>query len=159
MGGVPNLISTLAQSPAAVNAYLAFDGALAKGSLPRSLREQLALVVGEANSCDYCVSAHSMLGGKAGLSTDEVLKARAGNATDPKNAAALGFARKVVRERGLVSDQDVTALRTAGFSEGEIVEIVANTALNIFTNYFNHVAQTVVDFPPAPKLESCGCGH
>lgn len=157
LGLVPNLVSTLAQSPAAAHAYLAFSGALAKGSLSAKLREQISLVVGETNSCDYCVAAHTLLGGKAGLTQDETLAARSAESSDPKTAAALAFAQKLVKERGIVSDADVAGLREHGFTDGDIAEIVANTALNIFTNYFNHVAETVVDFPAAPKLEACGC--
>jgi len=154
LGIVPNLVSTLAQSPAAANAYLAFSGALAKGSLSAKSRELIALSVGEANSCDYCVSAHTYLGNHAGLSQEEVLDARRGTSTDPKRQAALSFVRKVVSERGRVNADDVESLRTHGFTNGDIAEIVANTALNIFTNYFNHVANTEIDFPIAPKLEA-----
>jgi len=159
LGLVPNLVATLAQSPAAAHAYLAFSGALAKGSLPRKLQEQISLLVGETNSCDYCVAAHTLLGGKAGLNPAEVLAARTAESSDSKSQAALEFARKLVTERGQVSDEDVTGLRAHGYTDGDIAEIVANTALNIFTNYFNHVAGTVVDFPAAPKLAACGCKH
>lgn len=159
LGLVPNLVSTLANSPAAANAYLAFSGALAKGSLPRKLQEQISLVVGETNACEYCVAAHTLLGGKAGLTPDEMLAARAAESGDPKTGAALAFAQKVVTGRGRVTDQDVAVLRQHGYTDGDIAEIVANTALNIFTNYFNHVAGTVVDFPAAPKLAACGCAH
>jgi uncharacterized peroxidase-related enzyme len=158
-GLVPNLVSTLAQSPAAANAYLALSGALARGSLNAQLRQQIALVVGEENSCDYCLAAHSLLGEKAGLSKEEVLAARGAESADPKAAAALVFAQKLVAERGHVSDEDLAALREHGFTDGDIAEMVANTALNIFTNYFNHVAGTVVDFPAAPKLAPCACDH
>jgi uncharacterized peroxidase-related enzyme len=159
LGLVPNLVATLTQSPAAANGYLAFSGALAKGSLPRKLQEQISLVVGETNSCDYCVAAHTLLGGKAGLSQAETLAARAAESADPKTEAALVFARKIVTERGQVSDEDVTGLRAHGYTDGDIAEIVANAALNIFTNYFNQVAGTVVDFPAAPKLSACACAH
>jgi uncharacterized peroxidase-related enzyme len=152
MGMVPNLVATLAQSPVAAHAYLAFSGALAKGALSRKLQEQISLAVGEANACDYCLAAHSLLGAKAGLNRDEVLAARTAKSHDPKTEAALEFARKIVTERGHVSDEDVEGLRAHGYTDGDIAEIVANTALNIFTNYFNHVAETVVDFPAAPKL-------
>jgi uncharacterized peroxidase-related enzyme len=157
LGLVPNLVSTLAQSPAAAHAYLAFSGALAKGSLSRKLQEQISLVVGETNACDYCLAAHTLLGGKAGLTPDETLAARAAESADPKTEAALVFAKKIVTERGQVTDEDVAGLRQHGYTEGDIAEIVANTALNIFTNYFNHVAGTVVDFPAAPKLAACAC--
>jgi uncharacterized peroxidase-related enzyme len=159
LGLVPNLVATLAQSPAAAHAYIAFSGALDKGSLPGKLQEQISLVVGETNSCDYCVAAHTLLGGKAGLTPDETLAARAAESADPKPEAALVFAQKIVTERGHVTDEDVADLRKHGFTDGDIVEIVANTALNIFTNYFNHVAGTVVDFPAAPKLAACACTH
>jgi uncharacterized peroxidase-related enzyme len=159
LGLVPNLVSTLAQSPAAAHAYLAFSGALAKGSLPRKLQEQISLAVGETNSCDYCVAAHTLLGGKAGLTPGETLAARAAESADPETEAALEFAKKIVTERGHVTDEDVAGLRKNGFTDGDIAEIVANTALNIFTNYFNHVAGTVVDFPAAPKLAACRCAH
>jgi len=154
LGIVPNLVSTLAQSPAAANAYLAFSGALSKGSLSAKSRELIALAVGEANSCDYCVSAHTYIGTHAGLTEEEVLDARRGTSSDPKRKAALSFIKKLVSERGHVSAEDIEALRTQGFSESDIVEIVANTALNIFTNYFNHVAATEIDFPIAAKLEA-----
>jgi uncharacterized peroxidase-related enzyme len=154
LGIVPNLVSTLAQSPAAANAYLAFSGALSKGSLSAKTRELIALAVGEANSCDYCVSAHTYLGNHAGLTEEEVLDARRGTSSEPKRKAALSFIKKLVAERGHVRAEDIESLRQQGFSEGDIVEIVANTALNIFTNYFNHVAATEIDFPVAPKLEA-----
>jgi uncharacterized peroxidase-related enzyme len=152
MGMVPNMISTMAHSPAVVQAYLGFSQSLAGGSLPASLREQIALAVGEANQCNYCVSAHSFLGNKAGLSESDILDARHGTASDGLTDAALVFARKIVENRGHVSDEDVEELWSAGFTDGEIAEIVANVALSIFTNYFNHVAETEVDFPPVPSL-------
>ena len=153
MGMVPNLISTMAQSPAVANAYLSFSGALSGGNLPSSLREQIALTVGQRNECSYCLSAHTMLGKSAGLSEDDVVVARQGTASDAKSAAALEFAAKLVDDRGNVSDEDLTTVRNAGFSDGEIAEIVANVALNLFTNYFNHVAETEVDFPKAESLD------
>ena len=152
MGSVPNLISTLANSPAAAQAYLGFAQALAGGSLSAPLREQISLAVGQRNDCDYCVAAHSFLGHKAGLGEEDILDARRGTASDEKAAAALEFARKIVENRGWVSDEDVEEVRRAEFTEGEIAEIVANVALNIFTNYFNHVAGTEVDFPVVPAL-------
>ena len=152
MGMVPNLISTMAQSPAVAQAYLGFSQSLAGGSLPAPLREQISLAVSEANQCNYCVSAHCFLGSKAGLSESDLLDARHGTAADEKANAALGFARKIVEDRGHVNDEDVDEVRRAGYTDGEIAEIVANVALNIFTNYFNHVAETEIDFPVAPSL-------
>ena len=152
LGGVPNIIATMAQSPAVANAYLNFSGALKSGMLSDRLREQIALVTGQENACEYCLAAHTALGKKAGLSEHETLDARRAEANDAKEKAALVFAKKLVDNRGEVSDEDVQQLRGADFADGEIAEIVANVALNIFTNYFNHVADTEVDFPVAPEL-------
>lgn len=152
MGTVPNLIATMANSPAVANAYLGFSAALSSGLLPPRVREQIALVVGESNSCDYCVAAHTALGKRAGLSEDETLAARRAEPADAKERAAIKLARRIVTERGFVNDDDVRQVREAGYNEGEIAEIVAHVALNTFTNYFNHVAETEVDFPSAPEL-------
>ncbi len=82
-----------------------------------------------------------------GLSQEELTAAQSGQSSGEKESVALSFATKIVRERGWVSDEDVAALRQIGFDDGEIVEIIATTVLNIFTNYFNHVAETEIDFP------------
>jgi uncharacterized peroxidase-related enzyme len=152
MGMVPNMISTMAQSPVVAQAYLGFSRDLAGGSLPAALRERISLAVSEVNQCNYCLSAHSFLGSKAGLSESDLLDARHGTASDEKTNAALVFARKIVEDRGNVSDEDVEEVRRAGYTDGEIAEIVANVVLNIFTNYFNHVAETEVDFPLVRSL-------
>jgi uncharacterized peroxidase-related enzyme len=152
MGTVPNLIATMANSPAVAKAYLGFAQALSGGTLPRRLREEIALVVGEANACGYCVAAHTALAKRAGLTEQQTKDARRATSGEEKEQAALLFARKVVQNRGIVADADVDLLRRAGYTEGEIGEIVAHVALNLFTNYFNHVAATELDFPAAPEL-------
>ena len=152
MGMVPNLIATMASSRAVAQAYLGFSQSLSSGQLPTRLREQIALVVGETNHCGYCLAAHTALGKGAGLSEAETCNARRAEVKDEKENAALVFARKIVEERGWVSDEDVETVRQAGYNDGEIAEIVANVSLNIFTNYFNHVAGTEIDFPAAPEL-------
>ena len=152
MGMVPNMIATMATSPAVANAYLSFSGALAGGALPASFRERIALATGQANDCHYCLSAHSLLGKGAGLSESDVVDARNATASEAKEAAGLAFAHKLVENRGQVSDDDLAAVRNAGYSDGDVAEIVANVALNIFTNYFNHVADPEIDFPVAPAL-------
>ena len=153
MGKVPNILATMANSPAVANGYLAFSSALAAGSLPASLREQIALTVGESNQCQYCLSAHSFLGKAAGLSNEEIIQSRQGTSSDEKASAAVTFARRLADQRGNVTDEDIDAVRNVGFSEGEIGEIVAVVALNTFTNYFNHVADPDIDFPVAPELQ------
>jgi len=160
LGTVPNLMRTMANSPAVLEAYLGFSGTLAKGALGTKLREQIALAVGESNDCRYCLAAHTALGRMAGLNDEQIRDSRRGRSPDRKTEAALAFARKVVAERGSVSDADVDALRAAGFNDGDVAEIVANVALNLFTNYFNHVAGTEIDFPEAESLpceRACAC--
>jgi uncharacterized peroxidase-related enzyme len=152
LGVVPNLMRTLGQSPAALEAYLGFSGTLAKGVLPAAVREQLALAIGESNACDYCLSAHTLLGKGAGLTPEAIVEARRSQAADAKVDALLKFAAAVVAARGLVSDEALAAVRTAGASDAEIIEVVAHVALNTLTNYTNHVAQTVIDFPRAAPL-------
>ena len=127
MGTVPNLIATMANSPAVARAYLGFAQALAgcAGSLPLRLREQIALVVGEANACGYCVAAHTALGRRAGLTEQETKEARRASSHDGKEQAALEFARKIVQDRGVVADEDVERLRRAGYNDGAVGEIVA----------------------------------
>jgi len=147
LGITPNMMKTMAQSPAVLEAYLNFSGALGGGKLSARLREQIALISAEVNGCGYCASAHTAIGKMVGLDEDAILAARNGNATDAKNDAALKFARAVIVNRGEVSDAGLQAVKDAGFSDGEVGEIVANVALNIFTNYFNEIAKTDIDFP------------
>ena len=147
IGMTPNLMKTLAQAPAALEAYLNFNGALGGGVLDAKFREQIAIAVAQANSCEYCLSAHTTIGKMTGLKPEELAASRHAQAVDPKQDAGLKFAQALVIHRGLVSDAALQGVRSAGFSEAEITEIVAHVALNIFTNYFNHVAQTEVDFP------------
>lgn len=156
LGMAPNIMRTLANSPAALNAYLSFSGALSKGRLSPRLREQIALVVAETNACDYCLSAHSALGKIAGLDEDEIQRSRDAEASDPVSRAALVFARKLVAGRGWVEDGDLEEVRSAGYDEGGVAEIVANVALNLFTNYFNHVADTEIDFPRVRSAVTAG---
>jgi AhpD family alkylhydroperoxidase len=141
------MMKTMAESPAVLEAYLSFSGALAGGILNARLREQIALISAEINGCGYCASAHTAIGKMVGLGEDAILAARNGNAADAKDDAALKFASAVIVHRGEISDADLQAVKDAGFSDGEIGEIVANVALNIFTNYFNEIARTDIDFP------------
>lgn len=146
-GATPNLFKVAAQSPAALEALIALNGALGAGVLPGKTRESLAIAVAEVNGCDYCLSAHSLIGKGAGLSDADITLARSGRAADSKVEAALAFARAVIAERGKVSDADLAAAHTAGLDDGALVEVVAQVAMNIFTNYLNSVADTEIDFP------------
>lgn len=146
LGMVPNMFKTLAHSPAALAGYLNFNQAIS-GALTPTLREQIALAVAGFNGCDYCTSAHTLLGSNAGI-TDEELKANLlGESNNERTQAGLSFALRVVDSRGRVTDNDLELIKTSGFSDAEIVEIIAIVALNLFTNYFNHIADTEIDFP------------
>ena len=162
LGMIPNLLKTMAQSPAVLSAYLGMSQALTSALTP-ALREQIALTVAGANYCRYCASAHTALGARVGLDADELKANLRGDAGDPRARAALRFARAVVERRGWVRDEDLTDVRAAGFSDRQVAEIVAVVALNLFTNYFNHVAATEIDFPivetEPPASDRIGVGR
>lgn len=147
LGGTPNLFTTLAHSPAALGVFVGALGALGNSKLSGGLREQIALTVAGANGCDYCASAHTALGKMNKISEGELAQNLQTKSGDAKTQAALVFARKIVEARGHVSDADVQTVRAAGYGESEIVDMVAVTCINIFTNYFNHIAGTEIDFP------------
>ena len=153
LGMVPNLFRVVSSSPAALEGYLGLSAALGKGTLAAATRERIALAVAEINGCTYCLSAHTYLGKNlAKLDDAEILANRKGHSNDPKADAAVRFAANVTRTRGHVSDEDLRAVKLAGYDDAQIVEIVQHVALNSFTNYINEVAQTVVDFPVAKAL-------
>lgn len=147
MGVVPNIFGAFANAPAALQGYLSFNEALAGGSLDAALREKIALVTASANGCDYCASAHSFLGEKAGIDKIELAKNLIGRSANEKDEAALLFAKEVIAKRGRVPSESVENMRRVGYSDEEIVEIIAHVSLNTYTNYFNEVFQTENDFP------------
>lgn len=148
LGIVPNMMKLIGNSPAALEGYLSLNGAVAKGKLNTQMRERIALATAEFNGCDYCLSAHSYLGTNvAKLSGDEIDAARNGHSSDAQADAALRFAIKVAERQGRVSDADLASLRSAGFDDAAVIEIVVNVALNVLTNYVNNVARTDIDFP------------
>lgn len=148
LGSVPNLFRLVSTSPAALEGYLGMNAALNKGALPAATRERIALAVAEINGCDYCLSAHTYLGKHvAKLDDTEITANRSGASNDPKADAAVRFAAKVTRQRGRVSEEDVRAVKLAGYDDAQIIEIVQHVALNTWTNYINEVAKTDIDFP------------
>jgi uncharacterized peroxidase-related enzyme len=147
MGRVPNIFKLMANSPAAVNAYLAFSDALSKGLLDAQMRERIAIAIAETHDCEYCLSAHVAIGKSVGLSDDELAKARQQQSADPKADAAMSFVRDVIVRKGDIIEADLSEARAAGLTDGEVAELIANLALNVFTNYFNLVAKTENDFP------------
>ncbi len=153
LGSVPNMFRIIANSPQTLEGYLALNGALGKGSLTAQTRERIALAVAEINGCSYCLAAHSYLGSNlARLSAAEIEANRRGTSGDAKAAIAVAFAASIARNRGQVSDSDLQAVRSAGYSDAEIVEIVGHVALNTLTNYINEVLGTEIDFPTVDSL-------
>ena len=153
LGVVPNLFRLVANSPAALEGYVGLIGALGKGALAAATRERIALAVAEINACSYCLSAHTYLGQHvAKLDDAEIAANRGGGSNDPKADAAVRFAAKIVRERGHVTEGDLRAVKSAGYDEAQVIEIVLHVALNTWTNYINEVAKTEIDFPVARAL-------
>lgn len=146
-GVTPNMFKAVANSPAALRSMWGAFGSLSSGVISAKLGEQIAVAVANRNSCEYCLAAHTALGRKAGASADEMSAAKEGQSTDLKTAAALRFALQLVETRGQVTATDVQGVRSAGFSDEEIVEILAHVALNLFTNYVNIAFAVPVDFP------------
>ena len=168
LGVVPNLTRVLANAPAALEGYLGFSGALAGGILSAKVREKIAIAVAQGNSCDYCLSAHTFIAGKLGVGEMDIVDARRAMSSMDKDDAILKLALSILVQQGQVSDTALQSARAAGLNDAEIVETTAHVALNIFTNYLNHVAQTVVDFPEVKSAEvevgeacavGCGCNH
>lgn len=149
-GATPAMFRAVAQSPAALRSMWSSFGALAGGVIPPRLGEQIAVAVADRNGCAYCLAAHTALGRKTGASAEEMAAAQQGESSDPRTAAALRFALALVDRRGQVPAAQVQQLREAGFDDGQIVEIVAHVALNLFTNYVNVALDVPVDFPAVP---------
>lgn len=154
LGLLPNLITTLAHSPGALNGYLALSGALADSLLDARQREIVALAIGQANECGYCLAAHTAIGKGAGLNGEAIAAARRGEGTSPADAALARFARVLTETRGNATDVDYQAFLAGGFSPAQALDVVALVALNTLTNYTNHLAGTVVDFPAVPLQQA-----
>ena len=154
LGVVPNLFRVFALSPATLEGLLGLSGALSK-TLDVKTRERIAIAVANVNGCDYCLSAHTYIGlNLAKITPEDAEQSRKGSSTDPKAAAAVRFAVKVAQNRGKVTDADVAAVKLAGYSEAQIVDIVGVVAENVLTNFLNNVAQTDIDFPVVQSADA-----
>ena len=153
MGQIPNVLGTLANSPAAVHAYVNLKDALSKGSLGDKVGESLAIAIARKSECGYCSSAHFAIADMVGVDEDERRQTLQGKSNDPKVQALIDFAYAIIDKRGFVDDSDISALRDAGHGDDAILEVLTVVTLNLFTNYANHIAETTVDFPEI-KTES-----
>ncbi|WP_299884109.1 carboxymuconolactone decarboxylase family protein [uncultured Lacinutrix sp.] len=147
LGFIPNLIKVFGNSPATLQTYLSLGELTASGEFTNKYREQLALAIAESNACNYCLSAHTAIGKMNGLTDEQTQQSRQGFANEEKAQAGLQFAKLVTENRGQVSTEAINDVKTAGFNDGEILEIVLNVVSNTLTNYVNHIAETEVDFP------------
>ena len=148
LGSVPNIFRIIANSPVTLDGFIGFSSALRKGALPAATRERIALAVAEVNSCHYCLAANSYLGKKnAKLTVTEMTRNRQGRSTDVKADVAVRFARAIAENRGQVDNSIFNEVKSAGYDDAQIVEIIAHVALNTLTNYVNEVLETEIDFP------------
>ena len=147
LGMVPNFLKVLANSPVALRAFLGLHEIAGGGSLDAQTRERIALTLAQQNSCQYCVSAHTALGRKAGLSSAEIEANRTGTSQDAKAAVAVKFAQALAEHSGGVTTAELLEVRDAGFSDAEIVEIIAHVGMNVFTNILAKASRVEIDFP------------
>lgn len=159
MGKVPNIFKLMGNSPAVLKGYVSMSEAQDALSLNPKVRELIALAVSQANQCNYCLSAHSAIGQQAGLAEQDILHAREGKAANAKTQAILTFVRAVVEKRGHLDDAALSQLKTAGVTDAEVVEILFVIQTTMFTNYFNHIFDTEIDFAQAPQLHLAGSRH
>jgi alkylhydroperoxidase family enzyme len=145
LDGIPNFLRLLAKSRVSAEAYLHTEAALADGVLSPHQRAKIALLVAEINGSQYCRALSEHIARVAGLTDADIMLSRTACSDDPKAQAMMHFVQAIVLQRGEVGNDDFTAMRKAGLSESEMIEILANVALNIFTNYFNILAQTDLD--------------
>ena len=146
------MLTTFANSPVVLEAYLNFWDALDRGILPAHLREKIALYVAESNGAGYCVSAHCTMSKCSGITDEEIQDSRRGQSPNSKTEAILHFVKRVLDTRGTVSSDEIVRLKNLGTTDEEITEIIANVVFVIFSNYFNNVAGTVIDFPQVKLL-------
>jgi uncharacterized peroxidase-related enzyme len=147
-GRVPNMALLLAASPAALQGYLALLTALDGGTLGAQTAERIALAVAETIGCQYGLSLHTFCARNGiGLDDAEITANRSGASNDPRADAAVCFAAKLVRSQDAVGDDDLRALKAAGYDDGQIIEIVLHAGLNILAGLLNKVGETDIDFP------------
>lgn len=154
LGGTPNLLKTMAHSPAVLKSYLDYSGALNDATLSAAVREQIALAVANANKCGYCAAAHTVIGKGAGLTGDQAVAAQRGEAEDPKTQAIVTLALQINENRGWITNEQFKAATEAGVTQPEVLETVAVVTFNLLTNYLNHVIETEVDFPKVDLVET-----
>ena len=151
LGRVPNMYKVMANSPAVLDAYVKMNTALSVGAIGNKMAEMIALATAEHNECSYCLSAHSYLGNKLGLTEQQMHEAKTFQSENVKTEAGLQFAKKLLKNPNTISADDLAPLKEQSYTDGEILEIIANVIRNVFTNYVNIVSNTEVDWPVIVK--------
>lgn len=151
-GMIPNTVQVMANSPAVLESFLVFSTAMGKAKIGGKLHNQLKFTTSEVNACSYCTSILSAVAPSAGLTAEDILAGRTGDSDDRRTKAALAFAHDVLASRGKVSNQQLDAVRSAGFDDADIVEMVASVVLGCLTNFLNNVAETELDIPKAAPV-------
>ena len=152
MGGVINLFQALGNNPSTLSGFLQIGASLKESGLSAVDRETISLVSAHMNGCEYCESAHSVLGKMAGMKPEEILSVRKGIGSDQKSKALVSFVKELISERGHVSDQTFNSIKAAGYTDSQVTAIFLGVAENLFTNYFNNFNGTIVDFPKIEKV-------
>jgi uncharacterized peroxidase-related enzyme len=154
LGLLPNMFRVFAHSKVALDTYLQLAELAGRSRFDARQRERIALAVGSANDCGYCVAAHGAIGGMVGLGPDDIARARQAQADQPRDAAVLQLAQRIIESRGHVPVDELDRFKAAGFDDAAILEVLVNVVLNLYTNYTNHLARTEIDFPEAPSLQA-----
>jgi uncharacterized peroxidase-related enzyme len=147
LGMVPNFLKVFANSPAALRAFLGLHGIANEGVLNAQTRERIALALAQQNGCEYCLSAHTAIGRKAGLSGSEIDANRAGTSEDARAAVAVKLARSLAEHNGEIATAELVEARAAGYSDAEIVEIITHVGMNVMTNILGKASRVEIDFP------------
>ena len=151
LGMVPNLYAMLAHSETALGNYLAFQNA--KSSINGKAREVVNLVVSQVNGCEYCLAAHTAIGGMVGFTPEQIVEIRRGRASfDPKLDALARLVLNISIERGHADPAVVSAFLAAGWTQGNLVDVIVVIGDKTVTNYLHGATKVPVDFPAAPKI-------
>jgi len=152
LGFVPNLYATIAHSDNGLAKYLAFQGA--KTSLTNKEKEVVNLVVSEVNGCRYCLSAHTVLGKMNGFSDEQILDLRSGQSATPKLDALAKLTKDITENKGRASSDTLAAFYAAGYTDGNLVDVILQISDKIAMNYLHNLTQIPIDFPIAAELET-----
>jgi uncharacterized peroxidase-related enzyme len=145
-GLIPNLHRVLAESPAALEAYATLWSIAEKTAFTPQERNIAYIAIIYENECTYCMAGHTNLSRMAKVEPEAITAVREGRPiADPKLQALRQFAAKVTRNRGVVSEADVSTFKAAGYDNRAMLDVLVLAATKLISNYTNHLAQTPLD--------------